>query len=209
LLGTTRRRGRARDAAIGLGTPLQVVVLGDLHFDPWFELDYLDRVVAIVNALQPEIVLHTGDFVSHSASRLMDLRRTLGIEVLRNRTVPHVDRDAWCLTGLESVWAGRPDPAVIAATPRTTRHIVLAHEPDVVDGLDDPRIALQLSGHTHGGQVRVPGYGAVSLPRWGKRYQMGPYRVGGRMLYVHRGLGTVDDHVRLDCRPEITRLTLT
>jgi uncharacterized protein len=226
---------------IGLGSPLDVVVLGDVHFDPWFELDYLERVIGMVNALRPAIVIHTGDFVSHAASRLGELRRALarlaprrahlailgnhdqwvdadgvsaalsgaGIEVLRNRSVPLVDRDGWRLTGLESVWAGRPDSGVIAATPPDTRHIVLAHEPDVADGLADPRVALQLSGHTHGGQVRVPGYGAISLPRWGKRYQMGTYRLGRRLLYVHRGLGTVDDHVRLNCRPEITRLTLT
>ena len=85
---------------------------------------------------------------------------------------------------------------------------MLAHEPDAFDALVNPRIALQLSGHTHGGQVRVPGYGAISLPRWGKHYQMVEYRTGRRQLDVHRGLGTVDDHVRLNCPPEIAMLTL-
>ena len=122
--------------------------------------------------------------------------------------MPVPGHDGWLLTGLESFWAGRPNPGILDRTAPDTRHIVLAHEPDAFDALVDPRIALQLSGHTHGGQVRVPGYGALSLPRWGKRYQMGMFRAGGRQLYVHRGLGTVDDHVRLNCRPEIAMLTL-
>jgi predicted MPP superfamily phosphohydrolase len=228
------------ELAIGLTRPLRVAVLGDIHLDPFFEVGYVERVVGIVNALTPDLILHTGDFVSHTADRVDELGRVLarltpraghlailgnhdhwvdaervtaaltaaGIEVLRNRSAPVPGHHGWMLTGLESFWAGRPEPGVIDRAAADTRHIVLAHEPDAFDALVDARIALQLSGHTHGGQVRVPGYGALSLPRWGKRYQMGAFRAGRRQLYVHRGLGTVDDHVRLNCRPEIALLTL-
>jgi predicted MPP superfamily phosphohydrolase len=228
-------------ADIGLGRPLRVAVLGDVHFDPFFELAYLERIVATVSGLTPDVLLHTGDFVSHTADRIDECAAALGrlsprlahlavlgnhdhwidadriadalerrgVEVLRNRSVALAGVPGWFVTGLESFWSGRPDPSTVRTTSADARHIVLAHEPDAFDLLTDPRYVLQLSGHTHGGQVRVPGYGAISLPSWGKRYQMGAYAVDGRQLYVHRGLGTVDDHVRLNCRPEITLLTLT
>jgi uncharacterized protein len=227
--------------AIGLDRALRVVVIGDIHFDPFFDVAYLERVVALVNGLGPDVVLHTGDFVSYTTDRLADLRRVLarisprlahaailgnhdhwvdadrvtsalagaGIDVLRNRSAAIPGRSGWLVTGLESFWGGRPDPGRAIGPSRDARHIVLAHEPDAFDRLDDPRFVLQLSGHTHGGQVRLPGYGAISLPSWGRRYQMGHYALGPRRLYVHRGLGTVDDHVRFNCPPEIASLTLT
>jgi predicted MPP superfamily phosphohydrolase len=85
----------------------------------------------------------------------------------------------------------------------------MAHEPDSFDLLTDARIALQLSGHTHGGQVRLPLVGAVCLPSWGKKYEAGLYTRGDQRLYVNRGIGTVKRHFRFNCRPEITLLTLT
>jgi len=225
---------------VGLDRPMKVVTIGDLHFDPFFEVGYVERVVASVNRQSPDVVVHTGDFVSHTASRLDELASALqrlsprdghlailgnhdhwvdadrvtaalqraGIAVLRNRSVPVPGSPRWFVTGLESFWSGRPDVSLLAGGQRDTRHIVIVHEPDAFDHLDQPQVALQLSGHTHGGQVRIPGYGAVSLPRWGKRYQMGGFQSGSRQLFVHRGLGTVDDHVRLNCRPEIAVLTI-
>lgn len=132
-----------------------------------------------------------------------------GISVLRNRSVPLPGQENWYLTGLESYWSGKPDAACITGTLPHSRHLVLVHEPDAFDLLTDPRIALQLSGHTHGGQVCLPWVGAVCLPSWGKKYPAGLYTRGDRRLYVNRGIGTVDDHFRLNCRPEITLLTLT
>lgn len=89
--------------------------------------------------------------------------------------------------------------------------VLLAHEPDYADKVAaDGRVALQLSGHTHGGQVRVPFVGAVrsKLPRLAKRYVMGRYQIGDLQLYVNRGLGLASLPVRFNCRPEITHITL-
>jgi hypothetical protein len=130
------------------------------------------------------------------------------IPILRNRSVPLPGCDGWQLTGLESYWSGSPNLTPITESPRDSRHIVLAHEPDSFDLHTDARIALQLSGHTHGGQVRVPLLGAICLPKWGKKYQAGLYTDGDRQLYVNRGIGTVDEHLRWNCRPVITLLTL-
>jgi uncharacterized protein len=65
-----------------------------------------------------------------------------------------------------------------------------------------------LSGHTHGGQIRLPLIGPLVLPIGGKLYPEGPYRLSHMQLYVNRGLGTVGVPFRLDCPPEITLHTL-
>jgi predicted MPP superfamily phosphohydrolase len=65
-----------------------------------------------------------------------------------------------------------------------------------------------LAGHSHGGQVRFPLVGALSLPPGAKKYVEGLYNVGGMQLYVNRGIGTVGLPFRLNCPPEITLFTL-
>ncbi|QJX00644.1 metallophosphoesterase [Frigoriglobus tundricola] len=226
---------------LGLTTPLTVAVLSDIHFDPLYEIDYLEEVVARNNQLSPDLIIHTGDFLSQSAERLSDLLAVLakgragvgsfavlgnhdhyigadaitaglmasGISVLRNRSVPLPGQKDCYLTGLESFWAGAPNLTPIESSPPHARHILLAHEPDSFDLLTDARIALQVSGHTHGGQVRLPLVGAICLPSWGKKYEAGLYARGEQRLYVNRGIGTVKRHFRFNCRPEITLLALT
>ena len=132
-----------------------------------------------------------------------------GITILRNQSVPLPGRPGWFLTGLESYWAGWPNTRSVEATSADARHLLLVHEPDSFDRLTDPRIALQLSGHTHGGQVRLPFGEPIILPTWGKKYDAGLYGAGGRRLYVNRGIGTVNRHYRVNCRPEVTLLRLT
>jgi predicted MPP superfamily phosphohydrolase len=87
--------------------------------------------------------------------------------------------------------------------------ILLAHVPDFADiSMATGRFDLQISGHTHGGQVRLPRVGPPFLPRFGRKYPMGYYRIGEMHLYTNRGLGTGEIQVRLNCRPEITVFTL-
>ncbi len=62
---------------LGLSAPLTVAVLGDIHFDPLYEVEYLEEVVARTNQLSPDLILYTGDFLSRSADRLTDLRAVL------------------------------------------------------------------------------------------------------------------------------------
>lgn len=87
--------------------------------------------------------------------------------------------------------------------------ILLAHEPDFAD-LSAPtgRFALQLSGHSHGGQISLPLLGAPILPPFGRRYPRGRYQVGEMIQYNNRGLGMVQPSRRFNCRPEITLFTL-
>jgi predicted MPP superfamily phosphohydrolase len=93
--------------------------------------------------------------------------------------------------------------------PETGAAILLAHEPDFADtSSKKDRFDLQLSGHSHGGQVVIPFYGPLVLPYLGKKYPSGLYKVGGMWQYTNRGVGMTEPALRFNCRPEITVLTL-
>jgi predicted MPP superfamily phosphohydrolase len=82
------------------------------------------------------------------------------------------------------------------------------HEPDFADDFcRDGSIALQLSGHSHGGQVRLPLWGSPFLPPHGRKYDKGLYRVQDMWLYTNVGIG-VTAPIRINCPPEVTELTL-
>ncbi|MHB1416301.1 MAG: metallophosphoesterase [Chloroflexota bacterium] len=137
--------------------------------------------------------------------------RSAGVRVLRNEHVPLArGRDTLYLAGLDDAWEGQVDlAAALAGTPSAGRVVLLAHEPDLADeAARDERVCLQLSGHTHGGQVNIPGLPQV-LPHLGRKYPRGLYRVGEMYVYTNRGLGVVGPGLRLNCRPEITLLELT
>ncbi len=136
---------------------------------------------------------------------------------LRNTHVP-LERNGsrvW-LAGIDDPVRGFPDQG--AAIPESIRHlanepvILMCHAPDYIDRLNahptGQAISLVLSGHTHGGQIRVPFMGPLFTPAWGRKYVEGLFKVGSMQLYVNRGIGTVGAPFRLDCRPEITIFTL-
>jgi hypothetical protein len=113
------------------------------------------------------------------------------------------------LAGVDDGWSGQPDlHAALANRSGDLFTILLAHEPDLADPFSlDGRVSLQLSGHSHGGQVRFPGLGAPILPRLGKKYDQGLYQVNQMWLYTNRGLGLTLP-IRLNCPPEITEIIL-
>ena len=140
-----------------------------------------------------------------------------GMTVLVNRCLP-VERAGarFWLAGLDDAVEGRPDPE--RAIPPQIRNIadepviLMCHAPDYADELlkhaAGRSVALMLSGHTHGGQIRLPFVGAMQLPPLGRKYVEGWFRLGSTQLYVNRGLGAVGVPFRFDCPPEITLFTL-
>lgn len=223
---------------------LRALAMGDFHFDPLCEADYLAKCVTVANNLKPDVILLTGDFVTGKSERIGELAGLLaklspragvfaclgnhdqwsnasrvtaglkagGVEVLVNRhTRVRCAGGEIVVAGLQSAWGGRPDwPGASRGLRRGERAMVLMHEPDFARMLkEDRRIALQLSGHTHGGQVRIPLVGALRLPLWGRIYQAGFYDVDGLKLHVNRGIGTITWHVRLFCPPEIACFDIT
>lgn len=98
---------------------------------------------------------------------------------------------------------------VLAALPDDGAAVALMHEPDVADIIAGTgRFDAQLSGHSHGGQIRNANGQPIVLPRNGQRYHSGLYRVGEMWQYTNRGLGTKPPHVRVNCPPELTVFTL-
>jgi uncharacterized protein len=97
---------------------------------------------------------------------------------------------------------------VLAQLPATGAAIMLAHEPDFADeAAATGRFGLQLSGHSHGGQVRIPFYGGY-LPELARNYPLGRYQVGNMTQYTSRGIGMIKIYARFNCRPEISVFNL-
>jgi uncharacterized protein len=110
------------------------------------------------------------------------------------------------LCGVDDIWEGdaRLDD-VIAQLSDDGSAILLAHEPDFADtSAATERFDLQLSGHTHGGQVVLPFIGPPILPYLGRKYPSGLYKVGEMLQYTNRGIGMARLPIRINCPPEIT-----
>jgi predicted MPP superfamily phosphohydrolase len=118
---------------------------------------------------------------------------------------------AFWLAGVDVAWEGHADlDSALKRAPRDALKILLVHEPDYADVVAaDGRVSLQISGHSHGGQVRLPFLGAPALPYMATKYPYGLRRVGGMWLYTNRGIGVVAPPVRFNCRPEVTLFSLT
>jgi hypothetical protein len=134
-----------------------------------------------------------------------------GLPVLYNQghVIQHNGANLY-LAGMDDGWSGQPDlQAALADSPANTPVVLLLHEPDLIDQVSaDPRVTLQLAGHTHGGQVVVPGQPPFFTPYLGKKYSQGLFKVQLAWLYTNRGLGTISVPYRLNCPPEVTLLTL-
>ena len=143
--------------------------------------------------------------------------RSIAIPVLENTAVPldHRGRRLW-LAGLADQLAylnaprGHKGADDIAGTlrqvPEDAPVVMLAHEPYAFARMPD-RVSLTLSGHTHGGQVVVPGFGPIITPS--RRYNYGHIVEGGRHLVVSGGLGTSGFPARFGVPPEILDITVT
>jgi len=151
--------------------------------------------------------------VAVDAAAVVDMLRTHGITPLVNAHAP-VERGGqriW-LAGVDDCYFGAPDLSLAIPSAPNAPVILMCHEPDYIESImrheRSAYVDLVLSGHSHGGQVRVPFVGALQLPPMGTKYSMGHYQFGKTNLYVNRGIGTVGLPVRFNCPPEITHITL-
>jgi uncharacterized protein len=206
----TRKRLEHIVALVNQQQPDLVVLTGDYitgsarHFVP--TLKTLARLKSADGAVA---VLGNHD-VSTNPSRI---RRTLeksGITVLENQSITLLRNKAvLAIGGVGDVWYNQADlDLVLQALPTSGAAILLAHEPDFADiSAATGRFDLQLSGHSHGGQVYFPFMKRV-LPNLAHRYPVGQYQVNGMIQYTNRGVGMSPFHLRFNCRPEITVFTL-
>jgi len=132
------------------------------------------------------------------------------IRVLANRSDAIEGNGAriW-LAGVTDVLSGTADLSeTLHRVPTGEAVILLAHEPDFADQASRFPIDLQLSGHSHGGQIRLPLLPPLYLPPLARKYILGTYHIRDLTLYTNAGMGTVMVPMRLNCPPEITLLTL-
>ena len=156
------------------------------------------------------VVLGNHDYWTDAAVVEADLLRA-GLSTMHNQS----RRLARCgaefyVVGVDDVRRRKANlEQALRDVPPSAPKLLLVHEPDFADYVPGNHWLVQLSGHSHGGQIRVPRLGPLLLPSWGRKYPAGLYRMpGGMWLYTTRGVGLAMPPVRVNCPPEITLLTL-
>lgn len=210
---------RAVEIVNGLHPDL-VVLTGDFVTQPWTHSRASDRKAA--NAAEPcaailsqlksrsgiLAVLGNHDYDT-DPKRVTECLQAQAIPVLVNRSVP-VERSGariW-IAGADD----NPDDGDLRSTlrgiPSDEAVVMLMHEPDNAQYTMHHPVDLQLSGHSHGGQVRFPLIGPLYLPEHGTRFPWGLRQLDSLTLYTNVGIGTMGLPVRFNCPPEITLVTL-
>jgi predicted MPP superfamily phosphohydrolase len=154
-------------------------------------------------------VLGNHDY-SNDAPRLTRLLERRGIRVLRNEAacVSADKGDLW-IAGIDDALLGAPDlKQAFSGIPDNSAVLALWHEPDWAAKTAEHCAFLQLSGHSHGGQVRLPVLSAAGAPPGGRRFVSGMNQVDGMGIYTSRGLGLFRPPVRWNCPPEVTLVQL-
>lgn len=175
------------------------------------DLDDLANVLSSLTKTIPSFaVLGNHDYWT-DADAVRKMLSSSGVTDLTN-TVFTMTRghDNLHLCGVDDIWEGDVRlEEVIARLEDDHTAILLAHEPDYADvSAATERFELQVSGHSHGGQVSIPLFGPPILPYLGQKYPSGLYQVGNMFQYTNRGVGMNRLAVRFNCPPEITLFIL-
>jgi hypothetical protein len=159
-----------------------VAVMGNHDLPPWSKAEIIPWVIEASGMLHLKNTVHT---------------------LHRDEAMLHV-------AGVDDMTSGDPQLGqVLEALPPGGAAILLSHAPDFADeSAATGRFALQISGHSHGGQVSLPVVGARVFPRNGRKYPAGCYLINGMYQYTNRGLGMSYPRVRMNCPPEITLIQL-
>jgi uncharacterized protein len=168
------------------------------------------RLLAKMNAAEGLWAVLGNHDCNTDPQRVTHALEAQGITVLGNRSV-EISRqgESFWLAGVNDVLSYTADlEQAILGIPEGEATVLLAHEPDFADFVAHFPVDLQISGHSHGGQVRLPLMPPLYLPDLARKYFLGLYQIGALTLYTNAGLGTVGVPARLNCPPEITLLTI-
>jgi predicted MPP superfamily phosphohydrolase len=221
-------------AAANEAEPDLIFLTGDfITYEPAPIYGLVQRLKNLQSRTGIYAVLGNHDYYWPGAKReVANALNSVGIRVLYNEAIYPLGPKL-ALVGFADFWSGdfAPKPVMASINPAIPR-IVLSHNPDSAETLQNWRIDLQLSGHTHGGQIVIPGIGPLYawvrkigylipqpirkfipfvsggnqiLTHW--EWASGLHSVGSNLLYVNRGLGTYEPG-RLFCPPEVTVITL-
>lgn len=133
-----------------------------------------------------------------------------GFQLLQNdHTVIKKEQSSFILAGVDDLMLGKPDmEKTLQGADSDSFVLLMVHEPDYADEVANYPVDVQLSGHSHGGQVQIPFFGYLVTPPYAEKYVEGRHTIGNLDLYVSRGLGTTRLPYRFLCKPEITIHTL-
>lgn len=225
----------------------KIVQFSDTHIGFQYTLTQFHDLITKINALNPDIIVFTGDLVDEPnkydwSPKLTQLLHDLkayygkywiygnhdhggyGTEIVRDvmekanfnllqnsHQVIEKDVDRIILAGIDDVILGSPNlTEALQHTNPELFTILLSHEPDFADIAKKHPVDVQLSGHSHGGQVRLPLLGHLYTPIYAEKYVEGNYTFDSSdfKLFVSRGIGTTRLPYRFFCKPEITVFTL-
>ena len=177
--------------------------IGKIKFDPYLVIPLF---ITLKSKYGKFFVPGNHDYGSNSISTVIKIMKLSGFNVLLNETqVVKTCAGNLSIYGIDDLCFGQPNfsNSFYDKDDYIDFRVCLMHEPDKVRLLN-PNINLILSGHTHGGQIRLPVFGALHTPALGKKYKQGLYQIRHRQyLYVNKGIGMTRLPIRVFCNPEI------
>jgi len=192
--------------------PDLILITGDFvtYRPEWFISD----LAAELSLLQPRdvtlAVLGNHDHWT-DPKMIRDTLRECGIIELSNDVYPLTrDESTLYIAGIDDHMVGEDDlNLVLEKLHQNATSILLAHEPDFADiSGETGAFDLQLSGHSHGGQIILPWSRPLYLPQYARKYYSGLNRVNGMYVFTTNGIGTAELQFRMNCRPEIAVFTI-
>lgn len=188
-----------------------IVFTGDL-VDNWAKYHNREALYTVMSQLSAPLgkfaVYGNHDYGGGGTRLYKSFMEACGFELLVN-TSKHLTLPSGgsvTISGLDDLIFGNPDiPKVIKARPVADYQLILVHEPDIADALASHQFHLQLSGHTHGGQISIPGFPHELMPPYGELYTEGMYQLrAGLQVYVNTGIGSTQLPFRFGNIPEIS-----
>jgi predicted MPP superfamily phosphohydrolase len=219
--------------------PIRLIHISDLHSDPTPRLE--KQLPEIIKNEKPDAILFTGDSINSPEglpvfkeclaslaaiaptyvvkgnwdtafwNRLNLFEGTGAMELNGNSVAININGTALHIAGV-AVGSEARMQQMFASLPQNELSVFLYHYPDLIAEIAEQKIDLYCAGHTHGGQIALPFYGAlITLSKFGKQYEAGLYKVNQTSLYVNRGIGMEGGNaprVRFCATPEVTVLDI-
>ncbi|CAG9619914.1 metallophosphoesterase [Sutcliffiella rhizosphaerae] len=195
--------------------PDVVFFTGDLMDNPMeYDQSYnLIHILEKVNAPLGKFAIYGNhDHGGYGTETYEEIMEASGFTILKNENtyIELIDKSRIYIGGVDDLMLGRPDfRQTLRNIPEDAYTILLAHEPDVAEAISEEfHVNLQLSGHSHGGQIQLPFIGPLITPPLGTKFYEDFYYLNNLTLYVNKGLGTTRQPYRFLVPPEITFFTL-